>query len=59
MTLFRLTFQCDSVCRLLLPAVNAVKILLRGGEVLMTDKFLYGSGVRSSFQLQGTICMPA
>lgn len=57
--LFRFAFQRDSVCRLLLPAVDAVKILLRGGEVPMTDKFLYGSGVRSGFQLQGTICMPA
>ena len=52
MTLFRLTFQCDSVCRLLLPAVNAVKILLRGGEVLVTDKFLYGIGICPCLKLQ-------
>ena len=52
MTLFRLTFQCDAVCRLLLPAVDAVKILLRGGEVLVTDKFLYGIGVCPCLKLQ-------
>ena len=50
--LFRFAFQRDSVCRLLLPAVNAVKILLRGGEVLVTDKFLYGIGVCPCLKLQ-------
>lgn len=52
MTLFRLTFQRDAVCRLLLPAVNAVKVLLRCGEVLVTDKFLYGIGVCPCLKLQ-------
>ena len=59
MTLFRLTFQCNAVCSLLLPAVNAVKIALCSGEVLMTDKFLNGSGVSSCLQLQGTKGMAA
>ena len=57
--LFCHAFQCDAVCRLLLPAVNAVKILLRSGEVLVTDKFLYSSGVRSCLQLQSTIGVAA
>ena len=52
LTLFCFAFQRDAVCRLLLPAVNAVKILLRGGEVLVTDKFLYGIGVCPCLKLQ-------
>jgi len=59
LTLFRLALQRNAVCRLLLPAVNAVKIPLRGGEVLVADKFLHGSGVRSCLQLQGTKGVPA
>ena len=57
--LFRFAFQRDSVCRLLLPAVDAVKILLRGGEVLMTDKFLDGIGVCPCLKLQRAEGVPA
>lgn len=42
----------DAVCSILLPAVNAVKVLLRGGDVLVADKFLHGIDIRACMKLE-------
>ena len=42
----------DAVCGILLPAVNTVKILLRGGDVLVSDKLLHGIDIRACVELE-------
>ena len=42
----------DAVCGILRPAVNTVKILLRGGDVLVAGKILHGIDIRACVELE-------